>query len=239
MARLLRCDTLAGGLPLRALLFALLLLIPPTGYSEDAYSGVNSEVTELLRRARIDSASEIVIGKLFLDAESVGISSELLLPRLQEGVSKRVDASLVIEALRNEITYLIAARDIVRRDPDGELILEDQSNWFRAANFLRAGQSEATLLVLTHACAGRPESFRPATLLYLSISEWGIEEALGLELVEAVLVSNLHPSAYPEVTALLADAQRAHMDLAAAVSRIAQYLRDGRSLRQIARILRR
>ncbi len=239
MARLLRCDTLAGGLPLRALLFALLLLIPLTGYSEDAYGAVNSEVAEVLRHARIDSASEIVIGKLFLEAESVGISSELLLPRLQEGVSKSVDASLVIEALRSEITYLTAARDIVRRDPEGALLLEDQSNWFRAANFLRAGQSEATLLVLTRACAGRPECFRPATLLYLSISEWGIEEALSLELVRAVVVSNLHPTAYPEVTALLSDVQRAHMDLPAAVSQIARYLRDGRSLRQIARILRR
>lgn len=239
MARLLRCDTLAGGLPLRALLFTLLLLIPLTGYSEDPHGAVGDDVAEVLRRARIDSASEMTIDKLFIEAESVGIPSELLLPRLQEGVSKRVDASLVIEALRNEITYLISARDIVGRDPDGALILEDQSNWFRAANFLRAGQSEETLLVVTHACAGRPESFRPATLLYLSISEWGIEEALGLELVEAVVVSNLDPSAYPEVTALLSDARRAHMNLEDAVSRIAEYLRDGRSLRQIARILRR
>lgn len=239
MARQPRHDSLAGGFLLRAFLFAFLLLMPRVGYGDDTYSGVSEEVAELLSRGRFDSASQEVIGRLFHEANSDDIPPELLLPRLQEGVSKRAEAAAVIETLRAEITYLTAARDIVSREPDGSLILEDSSNWFRAANFLRSGQSEEALRLVTQACAVRPETFRSATLLYLSISEWGVEEALGRELVEAVVVSNLDPAEYLEVTGLLSDAQRSHMDLADAVRQISQYLRDGRSLRQITRILRR
>ena len=239
MARQPQHDSLAGGFLLRAFLFAVLLLVPCITYGNDTYDTVSEEVADLLSRGQFDSASREMLGGLFHDAESDGIPPELLLPRLQEGVSKRAEASAVIEALRAEIGYLITARDIVSREPDGALILEDSSNWFRAANFLRSGQSEEALRLVAHACAGRPETFRSATLLYLSISEWGIEEALSLELVEAVVVSNLDPAEYLEVTGLLSDAQRSHMDLADAVRQISQHLRDGRSLRQITRILRR
>ena len=239
MVRRSRRNPLAGVHPLRATLLVLFFGLAVVAYGEESRGTTSDGIAGALAHSGFSAASESVISELVLQAAADGIPSELLLPRVQEGVSKGVDAELVIDALSEEILYLTTSRDIIRRLPDGELILDDTSNWFRAANFLKSGQSEEALFLVAQVSAVKPDAFRPATLLFLSISEWGIEPDSALALVEAVVASNVDPQAYPEVTGLLSDAQRSRLDLTAAARQIAEQLRDGKSLRQIARILRR
>jgi hypothetical protein len=235
----LRRTTHAGGSPLRATLFVLFLALASLIHAESGPDTRDDTVAETLAGSGFSTDAGIAISALFERAAAEGVPPELLLPRLQEGVAKRVDADLVREALSEEILYLTTARDAIQRLPGGAVILDNPSSWSRAANFIRSGQSEETLFLVARASVNRPETFRPATLLYLSISEWGIEQDKALVLVEAVAASSLGPEAYPEVTGLLADAQRARLDLGEAALQIAEQLRAGRSVRQIARILRR
>jgi hypothetical protein len=239
MTRGWRRNPLAGVFPLRVFLFVLFFALAAVGYGGEERGTGNDNPAVILAGSDFSPTSVDTISELFRNAEADGIPAELLLPRLQEGVSKRVHAHLVVSALSEEIRYLTSARDVIGGLPGGARILDDPSNWARAANFLRSGQSEQELSLVAQASAGRSDYFRPATLLYLSVSEWGIEQETALTLIAAVAASNLDSEAYPEVTGLLADAQRARLDPGDAALLIAEQLREGRSIRQIARILRR
>jgi len=123
--------------------------------------------------------------------------------------------------------------------PDGGRLLATDANWDRAANFLKAGYDTATLSRIAGASAARPGVFRPATLLYVSLADWGLSDDLALLVVESAIRSALDPDAYPQINGLFADAQRSRMNVENAAREIARMLDDGRSITQIARMLSR
>lgn len=186
-----------------AFLSALLLLffLSPTFSQSEA-------VTTLLQQGSFGPDAERAILALFDEADAAGVPESLLLPRLQEGISKNVPANRIVRALENDLATLLAARSVLEQVRGGGRILSDGARWARAANFLAAGRTEEELRVIVDACASEPESFRQATVLYISLLEWGVTDNAVVELVEAAVDSRLEPREFSGIPELFALARR-------------------------------
>jgi hypothetical protein len=166
---------------------------------------------DALDRADYPPAQERAIRAVFERADQRDVPSQLLLPRLQQGIAKSVSAPRVAQALEHDLRALLHARDAVLQTPAGDAIVDDTASWARAANLLDAGRSTEELRNLAGVCAERPEAFRPATSLYVSAVDWGLEESAALGLVEAAVDSSLPASDLPGITRLLVEGRRARI----------------------------
>jgi len=174
---------------------------------------------------------------VFEEAERDELPTDALLERLVEGLSKNVSADRMEQALRTDIGYLLRARELLAAS-DSEDILEMAPAWERAANLLRSGWTDDTLVALATACRTRPESFREASILVISLEDWGVDQLTALTLTRAA-VDRLDPHDFPEVAALLATAQRRRIPLSQAATIIEEGLAEGRSIRQLRTLINR
>lgn len=195
--------------------------------------GQDQNLTRLLERSEFGSATEAAIVDLFQEAKAEGVPESLLLPRLQEGISKNVPPARIVHALENDLATLLTARALLENVTGGHRIISDTARWARAANFLSAGRSEAELLSIGEACASEPESFRQATVLYISLHEWGITQASVVDLVEGAVDSSLDPREFSGIPELFALARRERVRPERMVQRILSALPRADSLREL------
>ena len=129
------------------------------------------------------------IRELFQEAEAKGIPSELILPRLEEGIAKKVRFKRLITVLTKEIDYLIQAREILLSvDPD-LILLEESTIWLRAGILFAKHVPSGTVRAIAYASKTRWGDYRDATVLYLSLTQWGLKDDEALFVVESVLKS--------------------------------------------------
>ncbi len=204
------------------LLFALAPLFPQS-----------EAVTTLLEKGRFGADEETAILEVFGEAEAADVPESLLLPRLQEGISKNVPANRIVQALANDLATLLTARSVLEQVPGGNQILSDRARWARAANFLAARRTEEELRAIAEASASEPESFRQATVLYISLLEWGLTGAAVVELVEAAVDSKLEPREFSGIPELFALARRERVRPDRMVERIISALPRADSLREL------
>lgn len=211
--------------PLLALYLLLLVTISAFGQ--------NKEVSQLLDRSGFGSNAQEAAVDLFREAEALDVPESLLLPRLEEGISKNVPPLRIVQALENDLATLLTARSVLREVNRGGRILADNARWARAANFLAAGRSEEELRRISEICASEPESFRQATVLYISLFEWGLDQPSVVELVEGAVDSNLEPREFSAIPELFALARRDRVRPARMVERILSALPRADSLREL------
>lgn len=195
--------------------------------------GSDQGLSDLLDRSGLDSEIALEVRELFSEASSAGVPEELLLPRLQEGVAKRIAPRRILRALEDDLETLLSARAVLRSVEGGRRILEDTARWARGANFLAAGRSEEELRVVAAAAASRPESFRQATVLYVSLLNWGLDTASVVEIVEAAVDSNLSPEEFSGIPELFALARRQRVRPDRMVRRLLAALPRADSLREL------
>lgn len=198
-----------------------------------------ADLDSALAESGLDESERALIEDVIADARADGVPVEALLSRVHEGVSKNVPVSRLAAALRNDLDNLLTARDVILEIPGGDIILGESASWERAANLLRAGWSTGFLARFTEACVPRPEVFREASLLTIAVMDWGVDEALALELTAVTVRSDLEPDEYPAVASLLGEARRRRVETARAIDMIADALEDGRSLAQMRRMFSR
>ena len=197
------------------------------------------ELSNTLAQAGFTAAEQSEFTRLFSEAASDGLPTDVLLPRLQEGIAKNVPFDGLLPALEAYVTQLRHARAVLASVQDARAVLHDTASWARAANLLTAGYSEDSLRRIAAACAVKPEAFRPATSLFVSLVEWGLAREAALDLTQAAVLSSVDPGEYADLARILSDASRAREDPDDAAGRIADHLRSGRTIRQIDRILGR
>jgi len=161
-----------------------------------------------LARGRFDSEQQRALEGLFREAESQGIPVALLLPRLEEGIAKKVPPARLREALRLQAGLLLEARDLLAQTPGGDALLADPVSWARTANLLSGVLPAEEVRLLAGDCARRPADFRAATSLYLSLVEWGLDRGPARELLRALLASRLPGQGFAVVMEILVEGRR-------------------------------
>jgi len=161
-----------------------------------------------LARGRFSPEQQQALEAQFREAELQGIPVSLLLPRLEEGIAKKAPAARLQEALRRQAGLLLEARTLLVDIPGGDSLLADPASWARTANLLSGALPAAEVRLLVGYCARRPADYRPATYLYLSLVEWGLEPELSRQLLKALLDSSLPGESFPVVMEILVEGRR-------------------------------
>jgi len=212
---------------LRFLLFlaGLLATAPLTAQSLEA----------ALARGRFPPEQQAVLAEQFRQAELQGIPVPLLLPRLEEGIAKKVPAARLEEALRRQARLLLEARALLVETPGGDALLSDPASWARTANLLSGALPAAEVRLLARYCARRPADYRPATSLYLSLVEWGLDRGRAQELLRALLDSRLSGESFPVVMEVLVEGRRQRLAPEELVRRLLLRLPEAASAEELKR----
>jgi hypothetical protein len=190
-------------------------------------------VLETLERGSFTAGEQQSLLTAFENARREDVPTRFLLPRLQEGVSKNIDARRLRRALDADLTAYLAAREIARAVPGGDEVIADDARWARAATIMATGRSREELEALVAATVDFPERFRPATALYVSLAEWGLSTEDSLAIVRAAVVSRIRPENYPGIAELFAVARRERVRPDRMAERIVEGLARVDSLRTL------
>lgn len=208
------------------MLFAVFLLLPLP------VAALEGEVEDLLSRADYSDSAEARIASVFERADSDDIPSELLVPRLAEGVAKGVPGSRVAEVLDGRLDVLLSARRILG---DNEVaVAGGQSGsrglWSAAALLLWDGSPEEHLARLARKSKGRRPALRESFSLYASLTDWGLSRPQAVELAVAALTSDLDIADYPGIVRILTEARRQRIPIPQATERLADEIPRSGSL---------
>lgn len=190
-------------------------------------------VRETLDRGSFTPEEEQSLLVVFENARLNDVPVYFFLPRLQEGISKNVDARRLRRALETDLAGFVEARDVARSVPGGDDLIADDARWARAATVLAAGRSPEELEDLVAATVDVPELFRPAAALYVSLAEWGLAEEDSLAIVRAAVGSPIPPENYPGIAELFAVARRERVRPDRMAERIVEGLARAHSLRTL------
>ncbi|MBN1837512.1 MAG: hypothetical protein JW820_16775 [Spirochaetales bacterium] len=206
-------------------LFLLLGVVP----------AVADELEDALQRGGFDPARRAAIHALFDQAAGQGIPPRLLLPRLEEGLAKRVSAGRLLGAIEREVDFLLAARRILREE--AAAMARDEAAWARTANLLAGGLQDAEVRALVQIASARPRDFRAATYLYVALSEWRLPRETAVALLEALLGSELPGEEFGGIVGLLAEGRSARIPPERLVERVRRALPGVRSLDELKRMV--
>jgi hypothetical protein len=190
---------------------------------------------DVLARSRFSPEQKRAIEEQFREAELKGIPVSLLLPRVEEGIAKKVPAGRLQEALRGQAGLLLEARALLIEIPGGEALLADLASWARTANLLAGALPAAEVRRLAVLCARRPADYRSATSLYLSLVEWGLDRGKAEELLGALLASRQTGESYPGVMEILMEGRRQRLAPEELVRRLLQYLPETATMEDLKR----
>jgi hypothetical protein len=190
---------------------------------------------EALARSRFSSGERSAIEEQFREAVLQGIPASLLLPRLEEGIAKKVPAPRLQEALRGQSGLLLEARALLLGTPGGEALLADPASWARTANLLSGALPAAEVRLLAGYCAGRPLDYRPATSLYLSLVEWGLERGQAQGLLRALLESKHSGESFPGVMEIFVEGRRQRLAAEELVRRLLLQLPGTSTMEELKR----
>jgi hypothetical protein len=189
----------------------------------------------VLGRGRFSPQQQAALTEQFREAESQGIPVPLLLPRLEEGIAKKVPAARLQEALRRQASLLLEARALLVETPGGDALLADPASWARTANLLSGALPAAEVRLLVGECARRPADYRPATSLYLSLVEWGLDRGRAQELLGALLDSRLPGESFPAMMEILVEGRRQRLAPEELARRLLLHLPQASSAEELKR----
>ena len=145
----------------------------------------------ILKQSHYTTEQQDSLLSLFIKAEEDDIPSPLLLPRLEEGIAKKVSYERLIKVISQEIISLKQARKLLESlDPTLSLVNEP-SIWLRTGILFSKGIPDEIIYVIASKSILRWEDYRDATSLYLSLTQWGLSEDEALSVVESLLLSKI------------------------------------------------
>lgn len=170
-------------------------------------------------------------------AREAGVPDELLLPRLTEGIAKRVPADRLADALEGEVSSLLEVR-LLLAEVEAEELLEDAMNWARTAILLKADVEESAVQVLASAAIEHHQNYRPASTLMMSLIDWGLDHQRAAALAGATVSSQIDPDQYPVVLDVLIRGRLRRVDLDEMVEALLETLPTVASTRELIRATR-
>lgn len=213
----------------------LILLLVALSGSPLYASGPYDQISRIMDQTQFSVAERSDIRHVFENADDAGIPVELLVSRLQEGVSKRVGARRIASALRSDVDQLLLAREVARTVPGGPELLQEPGRWARALTVLQAGYSSDELRGLFRITVAQPGRFRSAAALFVSLRDWGLDSTGTTSIVEAAVRSDLPPLDYPGIAEIMAAARRQRIRPDEMVDRIVSALQTAETLSALRR----
>ena len=208
-----------------------------SGTSFSAFSGASSKVEGILEEHGYTRTEIQSVLNSFELAESKDIPGDMLVPRVQEGVAKGVPVPRLQMALKNDIEYLMSARRLFAEAEAEEVFLNREDQWKRAANMLAAGFGSDELANLIQICKVDPEKFRPLSLLYASLSTWGLSKEDGLLVTKALVSSSISTEEYEGILDLYRTARRERIRPEELTERIATQAGSSKSVEELKRVI--
>ncbi len=212
-----------------------LLCFPLSLAAED--NKVTGLVETLLEESSYEESAVTRLTDLLQQAEQKEIPAEMLIPRMQEGIAKGVPSSRLEYALQRDINNLKRARLIIESAGGEESFFERQSQWKRAANLLAGGFEEERLKTLVELCTDEPKEFRPVSLLYVSLTSWGLRASEAIDVSRALIASSIPSEEYEAVVNMYRKARRERISPEELSSRILQSAGRSRSIDELERLI--
>jgi hypothetical protein len=203
--------------------FFLAAVLPLTGQSLDG----------VLSRSRYSPEERDEVSRQFREAERQGVPVELLLPRLEEGIAKKVPAGRLLAALQREWQLLLEARGLLLELDRGVRLVEDRPSWARAANLLAGGYGSGEVRELARASLLRPGDFRPAASLYVSLRGWGLPSGPALDVARGLLASPIPGQRFPGIMEIFIEGRRLRLPPETLSQRLRQYLPEVRTIEEL------
>jgi hypothetical protein len=200
---------------LRAACLVLLVVIA-------AQSAAADDLEEVLQRGGFDPPLRSAVRTLFDEAAAQGVPPELLLPRLEEGVAKRVPAGRLLGVIERELGFLLAAGELLREEAPG--LMEEKAAWARTANLLARRLPVREVRTLVRVASARPQDYRAATYLYVALVDWGLAADQARLLLEALLGSGIPGGEFGGIVELLVEGRSARIPPERLVERIRETL---------------
>jgi len=210
-----------------------------TAEEDQAASAVSRRVEGILEEHGYSESGIQGVLNVFLGAENKGVPGDMLVPRVQEGVAKGVPASRLQGVLKRDIDYLMSARRLFAEAEAEGVFLSRESQWKRAANMLAAGFDSDELGRLIQICKENPDKFRPISLLYASLSTWGLSNKDGLSVAEALVSSAIPTEEYEGILDLYRTARRERIRPEELTERIAARAGSSESVEELERMILR
>ena len=190
-------------------------------------------VDTILASTRFSPSEQESIRRLFALAADSGVSEEMLRPRLEEAIAKRVPVPRLVSALGRDVEFLRSARSILLKVESGEVLLLDNASWQRAAHLLAWGAAPEDLSRLARAGTPSPELFTAITNLYALLIQWGLDSEASLDLCDALAGSRIDIDSYPGVLDILVRGRRLQVSPGTLSRRMIETLPRVRDLKQL------
>ncbi len=188
---------------------------------------------DALARSPYAAADRERIAAVVRQAERRGIPLEISLPRLEEGIAKRVPAARVRDVLSQEIERIDQARSLLAAaEPEGEIARLPEA-WQRCATLLAWGASPDEIGSLARGSSGRLDRFAQSASLFVSLAQWGLERGLALETATAAAASRVPANDLAGIAAMFTAGRRQRRDPAELARALIRELPEARSLRQL------
>ena len=197
---------------------------------------VGQSLDSLLERSSFSERERTEVINAVERAVEARVPVELLLPRVAEAIAKRVSVDGIVASVERDRAMFVESRRLLLDVGAGELV-SNHATWARTANLLRAGVPAFAVQRLAGAVSTRPELFRPASILLVSLYDWGISADDAADLASATTQSVLSPEQYPIVLDLLIGARSRRIPLRDAVELLIDSLPVATSLREIRRTM--
>ena len=218
-------------------MFTFLLLIiyfsPYAAWTQEKDGNVFNTVAEMMEKSGYSRSLMEIILIPCREAVENGIPLDFIEPRIQEGLTKKVPAQVIADAVHNEVSLYSQSRTIIQNIQGAEIFIEKHNLWSRTSSLLASGVSISDIEKLIKMTLSVPENYNQSTILYISLTKWGLTETQSLQIVKAVLDSSISSSEYSDLTSLFTIGRRSNIPPEKLISRIEDELPNVRTLRQL------
>lgn len=208
----------------------VLLLAPawaPALYSQD--------LTSILARSNFSTSQRGEVESDFKSYSSMGVPQEMLLPRLEEGIAKRVPFAILVSVLKHTALSLNQARRILLSQPEGSALMADRGAWSVSGTLLDAGASADVIAGIAQASGGKGSHYRFSALLYEALVSWGLSTVSSLQVAEAAARSRVAPENYPGIVDLFAQGRAMSIPPEGVAARVLAELPQARTFDDLRR----
>ncbi len=174
-------------------------------------SSWDDQLDVLLPKRNFTEQESATIKDIFKEAEEKRVPTELLIPRLEEGLAKQVSPEGIAQVLSRELGAYDTTRVLILRvlgQKTGDQVLQDVLPWTRTVLLSLQGTSESELTELLVAfnqqkSKDKWDNYRFGCSLYAALLQWGIDQKNSMALVVAVSRSSLPGADYRGVLDLI------------------------------------
>lgn len=228
---------MAGGFVKMPAMICFFLLImfysPQAAWTQEMEGNVLFPVVSMMEKSGYSRSLMEIILIPCREAVDNGIPLDFIEPRVQEGLIKKVPAQVIAKAVHNEVFLYSRSRTIIHNIQGAEIFIEKHNLWSRTSSLLASGVSISDIEKLIKMTLSVPENYNQSTILYISLTKWGLTETQSLQIVKAVLDSSISSSEYSDLTSLFTIGRRSNIPPEKLISRIEDELPNVRTLRQL------